>query len=416
MSGDAVRARQLMAMQRWADAATAWRRVLADEPGDGFAHAQLALCLLRTGDLPTARREAQAAVSAAPDEEGAHWVLAVVALADERLPEAEAAAREALRLSPDDPDNHHILAAVLNRSDRVPEALAACDAGLERDPEHAALTDLRASILTRLGRRDEAEAVIREALRRDPDDPEQHANLGWASLTGGDPDASARHFAEALRLDPENDYARAGLVEALKARHLLYRIFLSWSLWLAALSPATRWAVILAGFIVYRLADRLSELHPAAAPWLKPLVWGYLVFAFLTWMAQPLFNLVLLTHPLGRHALEARVRTASLAAGACMALALAGVALYPVTGHAVALLAALGCAFATAVVYDALEERVPRWRRILVPTVLLWCAGMATAVTLVGLERAFGVRLWNWSIYGWIVLLVLPPLLRSRGV
>jgi len=405
-----------MAMQRWADAGEAWRRALAADPEHGTAHAQYAICLLKTGDLAGARREAQAAVRCMPDDPGAHCVRAIVALGDERLPEAEAAAREALRLDPDDPDHHHILAAALNRSDRVAEALERCEAGLALDPEHAPLIDLRASLLTRLGRRDEAEASIHEALRRDPDDPEQHANLGWARLSARDPTGSAQHFAEALRLDPENAYARAGLVEALKAQHLIYRLFLAWTMWLASLSPPTRWAVIIVGFLVYRLCDRLAELHPQLAPWLTPLVWAYLAFAFLTWMAAPLFNLVLLTHPLGRHALEERVRQASLAAGICMGIALLGVIAYPLTGHAVALLAAFAAALATAVVYDAWEERVARWRRILIPAALLFSAAIATSVVLVGYEQPFGARLWHWCFWGWLALLLAPPLLRSRGL
>lgn len=415
MSGEEVRARQLMAMQRWADAGEAWRRALAEDPENGVAHTQYALCLLKTNDLVGARREAQAAVRALPDDPGAHWVRAVVALGDERLVEAEAAAREALRLDPDDPDHHHILAAVLNRADRAAEALERCEAGLALSPEHAALTDLRASLLTRLGRRDEAEASIHEALRRDPDDPEQHSNMGWARLSAHDPKSAARHFAEALRLDPENAYARAGLVEALKAQHRIYRLFLAWTMWLASLAPSTRWAVIVIGFLLYRLCDRLAELHPVAAPWLKPLVWAYVLFAFMTWMAAPLFNLVLLTHPLGRHALEDRVRRASLAAGMCMGGAVLGVIAYPLTGHAVALLAAFAAALVTAVVYDAWEESVPRWRRILIPSALIFAAAIATSVVLVGYEQPFGARLWGWCFWAWIAFLLAPPLLRARG-
>ena len=416
MSAEAVRARQLMAMGRWADAADAWRRVLAGEPGDGFAHGQLALCLVRTGDAPAARREALAAVQAAPDEPMAHWIRAVVALHDDRLPEAESAALEALRLDPDDPDHYHILAAALNRLDRAQDALARCEAGLAIDPEHAALTDLRASILTRLGRRDEAEASIREALRRDPDDAEQHANMGWARLSAGDPESAARHFSEALRLEPDNAYAREGLVEAMKSRHAIYRLFLAWTLWMARLSPPTRWAVVIVGFLLYRLCSRLAELHPEMAPWLMPLVWAYFAFAFLTWMAKPLFNLLLLAHPLGRHALAQRERQASLGAGACMLVAVLAVAAYPLTGHAVALLAALAAAFATAVVYDAWEERIERHRRWLIPLTTLYLAAITTSVVLVGCEVLFGARLWNWCMYAWIALLLVPPLLRSRGI
>lgn len=412
----AVRAGQLMALGRWRDAAELWRQALAADPADGLAHARLAICLINLDDPVAARREARAAIEHAPDSAFAHWAAGMVALRDDRPGEAEAAAAEALRLDPDDPDHHLLLAAILLRADRAAEALARCEAGLACDPEHAGLVDLRATLLTRLGRRDEAEETIRAALQRDPEDAEQHANLGWARLTAGDHAAAGTHFAEALRLDPDNGYARQGLVESLKARHGIYRLFLAYTLWMAGLSPPTRWLVVILGFAAYRLSRRLAELHPDWAPLLQPVVWAYLAFVFLILVAQPLFDLLLLLHPLGRHALSRRERRAAWAGGLCIAAALAGVIAYPITGHAVCLLAAMAATLLTAVVHDAAEERQPRLRRLLQPAAAILVAVFAAALIFVVQERTFGAMLWQWAMYGWIALIILPPILRARGV
>ncbi|MDB5311521.1 MAG: tetratricopeptide repeat protein [Gemmataceae bacterium] len=46
---------------------------------------------------------------------------------------------------------------------------------------------------------------------------------GWALLHARQPAEALTHFREALRLDPTNEWARDGLIEALKARYWVYR-------------------------------------------------------------------------------------------------------------------------------------------------------------------------------------------------
>ena len=56
-----------------------------------------------------------------------------------------------------------------------------------------------------------------EALGRNPENAHTNANQGWSLLHGGQPGKALEHFREALRLDPDLEFARAGMVEALKA-------------------------------------------------------------------------------------------------------------------------------------------------------------------------------------------------------
>ena len=410
-----LHARQLMRIGRWAPAADQLRLALADDPAEADAHALLALCLSRQHEHADARREADLAVRHAPESGYAHWIRAAVLIADDRHAEAETSAREALRIDPNDPDHHHALAACLLARDQAPAALAQVETGLAEDPEHAGLNDLRIALLQRLGRGREAEAAIAAALARDPDNADHHVNVGWARLRAGAAEPAAQHFSEALRLEPDNDQARVGLVEALKARYLLYRLFLAWVFWLMRLSPTVRWLIILGGYFAHSLAGRLADLHPGWSPWLTPLVWGYMGFAFLTWTAQPVFNLLLLAHPLGRHALHGRERTATLACGACLTAAAVGIAAYPLTGHAIGLLVAMQAALLTAVLYPALNERVARRRQILLPATLAYAAVAIVALALIGMERTFGVSLWNWGFFGWLALIFLPGFLAARG-
>lgn len=415
MSGQSIRARQLMEIGRWQAASEALQLALAEDPEDALSHALLAQCFSHLKRHAEARREAERAVQLEPDHPFAHWVLGMILHNDHRSAEAERAAREALRLDPEDADHHYLLAAILAQRDQADLALPQVEAGLALDPEHRGLTDMRAALLTRLGRHEEAEEVIAEGLRRDPDAADHHTNAGWMHLRQRDHARAAQHFAEALRLDPEDGAARSGLVEALKARYLLYRIFLAWIFWLATLAPTTRWLVILGGYLVHRAAGRLAEIHPEWSPWLSPFVWIYFGFAFLTWTAQPVFNLLLYLHPLGRHALSDRERVATLGTGVLIALALIGVASYPPTGHAIGLLVALICAQGSAVLYQTLEEDVARRRRIQGVAFTVWALFQATALALIFAEEAVGARMLTWGFYAWIGLLFLPAVLSDRG-
>jgi tetratricopeptide (TPR) repeat protein len=410
-----VRSQQLAALGRWGDAAQEARLALAEEPDSAEAHALLALAESRLGRHAEARAEADQAVACAPDAAQAHHVRGAVLLADGRAAEAEAAAAEALRLDPEDPDHHHLMAACRSRRDDAPGALEHAEAGLARDPGHSGLNDLRAHLLNRLGRTAEAEAHLREALRQDPGEAGLHAELAQVRLRSGDAEEAGRHAAEALRLDPDDAYARGVLVETLKARHLPYRLFLGWTCWLASLAPGARLLVVLGGWLLWRLASRLGELHPGAAPWLAPVVWGYLGFAFLTWTAGPVFDLALLLHPLGRYALDDRARRAALGCGVLILAALAGVASYPLTRHALGLLAALHAAMLIPPLHQALAEESARHRAILLAGWALVALLATAAVILVGLESATGPGLLRWTFWAWLGLIFLPGILQRSG-
>jgi hypothetical protein len=112
------------------------------------------------------------------------------------------------------------------------------------------------------------------------------------------------HFREALRLDPDSDWARSGIVEALKARHFVYRWMLAYFLWMNRLGSRAQWGIIIGGYLGYRVLLELGRNRPELAPWILPLIAAYVVFALLTWLAYPLFNLLLRLNRFGRLALS----------------------------------------------------------------------------------------------------------------
>jgi tetratricopeptide (TPR) repeat protein len=297
-----------------------FRRVLGENPNDPAAHAFLGLCLEHQEKLDEAQREVEEAIALAPAWAFVHSCRSQVMENRRRFAEAEKSAREAVRLEPLDADYWARLAAVLFRQEKWQDAYDAALQGLEHDPENGGCTHLRTMALTKLGRQAEAVASVDAALRRDPDDALSHTNKGWALLHQGKPREALEHFREALRIDPMSDYAKAGIVEALKARNPIYRWILAYFLWMARLSNGARWGVVLAGYFGARFLRTLAKSNPAWAAWIMPIIVVYIVFVLMTWFAYPFFNLLLRFNKFGWYALSRDQRAASNWFGGCLAV------------------------------------------------------------------------------------------------
>lgn len=298
------------------------RQALAADPHDAWAHALLGLCLAEREKFDEAATEARQAIHLAPDLPFAHYAHARVLYDRNRHAEALTAIREAIRLDATDADYFALLASIHFDDKRWPDALQAAEQGLQLDPEHVGCTNLRAMAMVKLGRKAEAGATIDAALAKNPDNAVTHANQGWTLLERGDPKKALEHFREALRLDPTNDWARHGIVEALKARNIIYAVMLKYFLWMSKLSSQTQWAIILGGYFGNRLLGGMARSNPELAPWVLPLRVLYLTFVVLTWTAYPMFNLMLRLNRFGRLALTPEQTVESNWVGASFFLAL----------------------------------------------------------------------------------------------
>lgn len=286
------------------------RRQLRDDPDNSFLHCLLALALMELAQLPEAQAEARQAIHLDPENSFAFYVLSATLQRQHELPAALQAIEEALALDPEDADYQHVLGQLRFQQGQLHAALRAAEAGLQTDPTHVDCLGLRARCLARLGRRDEASADLDEALRHSPSDAGTHADLGWVALERGRAKEAAGHFREALRLNPTSDYAREGLVSALKARFWLYNGFYRFMVWTQTLSPSTRQGLFIGLFLLSRVV-----------PGLLPL---YLVLVYMSWFAEPLFNSLLRFNRYGRFALsEADMRYSNQ----FLALLLSGLAL-----------------------------------------------------------------------------------------
>lgn len=327
------RAVLLLQQSRYDLAEKELRNLLAQEPDHAYAHALLALCLSRQDKLPEAESAARQAIQLSPEEAFCHYTLGVVKTREDDLQSARQAVEEALRLDPQDSDYHGLHALIYLRAQRWQQALDAANEGLRHDPTHQACLNHRAAALVKLKRHEEAHQTIDRALQKDPENEQTHANLGWALLHQGEHRQALEHFSEALRLDPNFEYARQGLVEALKARYFLYRWLLRFFLWMSTLSPRVRGGLIIGAFLIVKVLRGMSRQNPDLDPFILPIVSIYAVFVFLTWVADPLFNLALQCNRYGRHALSVQQRWSSSIFGALLLGAVVSVACAILTGR-----------------------------------------------------------------------------------
>ena len=338
------RALLLFNQSRWDLAEEECRRAIGEDPGDSRLHALLARCLSERKEYAEATDAAQHAIHLATDDAFAHASLAQVLVDRKRYQEAEQAIREAIALNPHESNYYAVLASIHFSLRRWQPALEAAEQGLACDPEDSGCVNLRAMALVKLGRADAAGAAIDTALRLNPEDAVTHANQGWTLLERGEHQQAMEHFREALRLDPEMDWARQGIVEALRSRYFLYRLMLNYFLWMSKLSRGAQWAVIIGAVVGHRVLRSIARQNEALAPYVTPLIVLYVAFVVLTWISHPLFNLLLRLNRFGRLALSREEIVTSnwvgLAVVAALLLLIASFALPEPS----LVLAALGCA------------------------------------------------------------------------
>ncbi len=287
------RALLLLQQRRYDMAEQELRQLLATEPDHFHAHAWLSLTLMELKRYSEAETEAEQAVHLAPDHPYGYFVLSRILHHQDKVSQAEKAIAEAIRLNPEEADYYAVLASIFTSQQQWDKVLAAADQGLVLEPEHVGCSNLRAMALNKLGRRNESIGALDAALYRDPENALTHANQGWISLEQNNHKQAMEHFREALRLNPELNWARSGILEALKARNPVYRWLLQYFFWMSRLGPQLQWGVILGAYFGNQIVRGIARAYPQLAPFLTPIIILYLLFVYLTWTGKTLFNLLL---------------------------------------------------------------------------------------------------------------------------
>ena len=221
------RAQLFYAQQQYELAIQELQRILTIDSGNTACYNLLALCLAQQKQYAAALAAIEQAIGLSPNYAESHYIKAGILREQGQLIAAKAAIVAALRLTPEAPDCYSRLAAIQYDQNQLDAALASAKQGLQLNPKHTGCMNLRMQTLMRLRRLAKAAADVQTVLSAAPDSHFAHAVYGWICLHRSHISTALDSFREALRLKPDFEWARQGLVEALKARSGFYRFILN---------------------------------------------------------------------------------------------------------------------------------------------------------------------------------------------
>ena len=191
----------------FAQAADAYRRVIALDPGHIEAHFYLGNTCLALGNGPAAIASFEQATRLRPDYLEAHINLGAVLELRKNYAAAEASFREALRLDPQNAERHYSLGNVLQLQEKIEAAIASYRQALALRPGYVDACNNLGNALVRLERPDEAIHCYQEALRIQPDLVAACNNLGNTYAKQRRFDEALACYRRALAINPR--YAEA---------------------------------------------------------------------------------------------------------------------------------------------------------------------------------------------------------------
>ncbi len=332
MEGMIERAQLLINQRKYKEAEKVLTGLLPEDPNDTTVLFLLSEVYLQQDEYEKALAIIDNAIGLSPDIPYLFYNKARVLIHMDKFDEAETNLKESIALDPEDADYFAMLATVKLQRKQFEEALELANQALELDAENLVALNTRGSALLKLDRKEESFLTIEGALREDPNNAYTHANYGWNLLEKGDHKKALVHFSEALKNDPNYDYAREGMMEALKANNFLYRLFLKYSFWMGNLSEKYQWGVIVGFYFGTKVLRGLANGNEALRPFLVPVIVLLALVAFSTWVITPISNLFLRFNKYGQHLLTRKQKLSSNFVGGSFLVLLAGVISYFISG------------------------------------------------------------------------------------
>lgn len=294
---------QLFEIGRYQDAITYFQTALTEDVNNSSAKYYLAQSLFLTKDLDKALSLTLDLRAELPNSSNVYFLLSQIYLHQDNIKESEANIDKALEI---DAYDEHIFgqkAYIAITKKKFEDALKFANEGLRINPKSNFCLNARTTALTKLNRKEEAKSSIENLLEDDPEDAHSHANVGWSYLEHNDTKKALTHFKEALSLDPNLDYARSGMVTAIKSKNKVYNLYLRYSFWMNKQSGKNQWIFIIGLYIAYKISVKVISASGYTFL-LIPLIVLYLLFALGSWIMEPLSNMLLILDKYGKYLLD----------------------------------------------------------------------------------------------------------------
>lgn len=388
------------------------RQLLAQEPTNIHYLALLAELNLQQDRIDKAESIIDDAIGLSPDTAHLYFIKSRIDIQKDKYDDAEKSIQEAITLDPYTADFFAWLANIKLARKQYEESLRMANQALSIDPEDLLALNVRSTVLLKLNKKEESFQTIEGALRQDPNNAYTHTNYGWGLLEKGDHKKALKHFKEALKNNPNYDYAQKGMMEALKAKYLIYRLFLRYAFWIGNLSAKYQWGVILGLYFGTRALNMLADSYPALEPYLLPVIILLVIFAFSTWVIRPLSNLFLRFNAYGKFLLGKQEKISSNFVAVSLTVFLTGLSLYLfipdlryllVAAYGFAMMVPLGMMFTPA-----------KFNAFMIYTIAMAVIGLAALAAAFALSPAFTILGWTF-IGGFIAFQWLANFLIIRS-
>ncbi len=323
-----VKVEILIQQQRYKEAEKILSGMLSEDPNDILTLTMSAEVKLQQDAFDDADAFIDSAIGLSPSTGDLYYLKSRIAIHRDEYGNAEGWIQRAIEIDPRDADYHAVLASINLGRKQFELALENANLALEIDAENITALNVRSTALVKLDRKEESFQTIEGALREDPNNAYTHSNYGWGLLEKGDHEKSLIHFKQALSIDPNYEYAQAGLMEALKAKNPIYRLFLKYMFFMSKLTAKYQWGVIIGIYMSFRVLRIIANRNEALQPYIYPLL-GVLAFvAFSTWVLGPISNLFLRFNKYGQLLLDKKEKMSSNFVAAGLTLFVIGIALY----------------------------------------------------------------------------------------
>lgn len=319
---------QLLIQQgRFKDAEKILKDLISQFPNDSYVLSTYAQVCLELENLDQALELINSSISLNPQVDFQFYIKSRIQLRKKDLDAAESSIQEAILLDPSYGDYYAFKGHIQLLRKNFDAGLDLANHALSLDPKNEFALNVRSSALLKLGREEESYETIKEALNEDPNNSYTHANLGWNFLEKGKIDPAMKHFKESLKNDPSSAYARAGMVEALKSKHLIYRAFMRYSFWMSKQKGNRQWLVIIGFYLLMRGSSYMSE-NESLKPFFIPLTGILILLAISSWLINPITGLFIRFNKSAKHMLSEKETRSSNLIAISLGIAIIGLILY----------------------------------------------------------------------------------------
>lgn len=374
------RAEILIQQRRYIEAEKILKEALNTDPNDLHTLVLLAETHIHLDQTEKAEHMVDTAIGIDPGSGYLFYMKARISLLKNKYDEAEAHFEQALHLDPANADYYAFWASIKLMRKQYDHALGLANQALEIDPENILGLNTRSTALLKLNKPEEAFQTIEGALREDPNNAYTHANYGWNLLERGDQKKALVHFGEALKNDPDNHQAQSGMMEALKANNLIYRLFLKYAFWIGNLTSKYQWGVIIGLYAGSRFLRIIANNNESLRPFINPLVALLAIIAFSTWIITPVSNLFLRFNKYGKHLLDKKEVMSSNFVAASFFVFLVGLSgLFAMGDDRFISIAAFG--FAMMVPFSSMFTKTKYKHALVIYTAVMGLLGIAAITT-----------------------------------